>query len=112
LLETVARLDLVDHIAPVQWGLRLLITHGSRLLELDDVAALVRDFDATSLTYPWRHADARVDLLQKTVANLVGVRATATRAAIFAEIASLVSANVPPQRARAAIPYLDEPWYC
>jgi radical SAM superfamily enzyme YgiQ (UPF0313 family) len=112
LLDTVARLDLVDHVAPVQWGLRLLITHGSRLLELDDIATAVGDFDATSLTYPWRHADARVDALQKTVANLVGVRANRTRAAIFAEIGSIVSADVPPQRARAAIPYVDEPWYC
>ena len=74
LLETVARLDLVEHVAPVQWGLRLLITQGSRLLELEDVSTLVGEFDATSLTYCWRHPDARVDALQKTVANLAGVR--------------------------------------
>ncbi len=112
LLETVARLNLVDHVAPVQWGLRLLITQGSRLLELDDVMARIGNFDATSLTYPWRHADPRVDVLQRTVADLVGVRANQTRAAVFADIWSLVSADASPHLARAAIPYLDEPWYC
>ncbi len=39
LLETVASLGLVEHVAPVQWGLRLLVTEGSRLLELDDLAS-------------------------------------------------------------------------
>ena len=49
LLETVEALDLVEHVAPVQWGLRLLVTEGSRLLELDDIRAAgcaVRSADA------------------------------------------------------------------
>jgi radical SAM superfamily enzyme YgiQ (UPF0313 family) len=111
LLESVARLDLVEHVAPVQWGLRLLITQGSRLLELQDVSDLVGEFDATSLTYPWRHPDPCVDVLQKRIASFVGVRAKGTRSALFAEIAAMVGAEAP-QQARAAIPYLDEPWYC
>ena len=40
-LDDVEALDLVEHVAPVQWTLRLLVTWGSRLLELDDVRALV-----------------------------------------------------------------------
>ena len=42
LLETVASLGLIEHVAPVQWGLRLLVTYGSRLLELDDIRRAVR----------------------------------------------------------------------
>ena len=37
LLETIAELDLVDHVAPIQLAIRLLIPAGSRLLELDEV---------------------------------------------------------------------------
>jgi hypothetical protein len=35
LLDTIASLNLIEHVAPVQLSLRLLITQGSRLLELD-----------------------------------------------------------------------------
>ena len=37
LLRVLVDLDLVEHVAPVQLALRLLITSGSRLLELEDV---------------------------------------------------------------------------
>jgi radical SAM superfamily enzyme YgiQ (UPF0313 family) len=115
LLETVARLDLVEHVAPVQWGLRLLITHGSRLLELDDIRARVGPFDPQSLTYPWQHHDPRVDDLQRAVTALVGVRLNRPRRALFEEVHALATGR-PAQNhtliARAAIPYLNEPWYC
>ena len=42
LLDTIAALDLVDHVAPIQLAIRLLIPSGSRLLELDDDAAVRR----------------------------------------------------------------------
>jgi radical SAM superfamily enzyme YgiQ (UPF0313 family) len=115
LLATVAALDLVEHVAPVQWGLRLLITQGSRLLELDDIRARVGEFDARSLTYPWRHDDAAVDRLQQQVARHVGSRLTHDRHALFDQVASLVGLRLPARPAapsRATIPYLNEPWYC
>ena len=34
LLDTIDALDLVDHVAPIQLAIRLLIPEGSRLLEL------------------------------------------------------------------------------
>jgi radical SAM superfamily enzyme YgiQ (UPF0313 family) len=114
LLDTVARLDLIDRVAPVQWGLRLLITRGSRLLELADVQRLVRGFDANTLTYPWAHDDPEVDGLQQEIARLVGVRAARSRHALFTEVSSLAGrqAEDDPPLARAAIPYMNEPWYC
>jgi radical SAM superfamily enzyme YgiQ (UPF0313 family) len=114
LLDTVDRLGLVEHVAPVRWGLRLLITQGSRLLELDDIGARIGAFDPVSLTYPWRHDDPRVDDLQRAVAALVGIRLNRPRRELFERVRELTgsASNDRPVLARAAIPYLNEPWYC
>jgi hypothetical protein len=120
LIECLHDLDLVDHVAPIQLAIRLLIPRGSRLLELEDVRALVGAFDAGTLAYPWSHPDPRVDALQREVSHIVGVGTGADRRAVFAEIAALAASRagrlVPsitqrPARA-AAVPYLSEPWYC
>jgi radical SAM superfamily enzyme YgiQ (UPF0313 family) len=117
LLATVASLGLVEHVAPIQWGLRLLVTHGSRLLELDDIQARVQPFDPVTLTYPWVHEDPRVDALQGEIMRTVGVGATRPRRDIFAAVAALAGMDPrlrasTPLPARTTIPYLDEPWYC
>jgi len=122
LLETVSALGLVEHVAPVQWGLRLLVTYGSRLLELDDVRRVVGPFDRKTLTYPWLHEDSRVDRLQAQIMEMIGTKPTASRSDLFgtvAEMAGLESDAVTgrasdrcPLPARSAIPYLNEPWYC
>jgi radical SAM superfamily enzyme YgiQ (UPF0313 family) len=119
LLDLIEALDLVDHVAPIQLAIRLLIPEGSRLLELDDVRALVGRFDGAALAYPWAHPDARVDDLHRDLAGLVGVWKGDDRRAMFDEIAALayVRAGRPPRlaaprRARAVVPHLSEPWYC
>jgi hypothetical protein len=118
-LDDVDALGLVGHVAPVQWTLRLLVTWQSRLLELDDIRTLVGTFDPATLTYPWRHPDPGVDALQRDVMRLVGVRATAPRAEVFSAVRALADEAIgrlprteEPRLARAAIPYLTEPWYC
>ncbi len=117
LLETIDALDLVEHVAPVQWGLRLLVTHGSRLLELPDLGRRVDDFDPGTLTYPWVHDDPAVDALQRDVLRAVGVRLNRPRREVFDEIGALAGAQLSsprrsPAPARSTIPYLNEPWYC
>jgi radical SAM superfamily enzyme YgiQ (UPF0313 family) len=120
LLETIESLDLVEQVAPIQLAIRLLVTSGSPLLELPDIRARVDCFDAASLTWPWRHADPRVDRLQMEIMDLVGVRITAGRAATFDAVMNLAlaasgrSLKPSPQavRDRATVPYLNEPWYC
>ncbi len=113
-LRTIAELGLVENVAPVQLVLRLLVTPGSRLLELPDLE--VGPFDAKSLVYPWKHRDAEVDALGRrafeTVARLQ--KENRSRAEIFREVASLVSMPLDnfDLTPRAAVPYLDEPWYC
>jgi radical SAM superfamily enzyme YgiQ (UPF0313 family) len=121
LLEAIARLDLVQHVAPIQLAIRLLIPEGSRLLTLDEMRVHVGAFDPATLTYRWAHPDPRVDELQRDVMALVGMRLTADRLMLFDEVRALAhdraglpfpAADPRPARARATIPYLNEPWYC
>ena len=118
-LQEIDRLGLVAAISPIQYAIRLLIPDGSRMLELEDVRARIERFDAGSLTHVWRHADPRVDVLQQQLERLVGSRLNAPRDEVFAGVLDLAHAAagmpVPPREplvARAAIPYLNEPWYC
>ena len=118
LLDTIDALDLVDHVAPIQLAIRLLVPRRSRLLEVAGLRAHLGDFDAETLTYRWRHPDPRVDELQQEVMTLVGTRPAADRSRLFDDIRGLayakagLVADTRPARVRATVPYLDEPWYC
>jgi len=118
LLDTIESLDLVSHVAPIQLAIRLLVPSGSRMLEVDRIRPFVGDFDARTLTYRWTHPDARVDALQADVSALVGRRLAADRWELFDAISRLAHERAgiprPVRRAnnRAAVPCLDEPWYC
>jgi radical SAM superfamily enzyme YgiQ (UPF0313 family) len=119
LVDTIAALDLVDHVAPIQLAIRLLVPEGSRLLTVDAMRRHLGAFDPVTLTYRWTHPDPRVDDLARDVAALVGARLTADRSAVFDEISALAHERagraIPrsrPIRDRATVPYLNEPWYC
>jgi len=118
LLETIASLDLVDHVAPIQLAIRLLVPDGSRLLELPELGPHLGAFDPATLSYPWVHADPRVDALHRSVTALVGTRLTSDRRAVFDDIQALACARAglappaPLARGSSAVPYLNEPWYC
>jgi hypothetical protein len=121
LLDVVEALDLVEHVAPVQWSIRLLVTWQSRLLELTDIQSLIGYFDPRTLTYPWKHADPRVDQLQREIMALAGARPTQSRYAFVGQVRTLAGSPNPKSpdheitkspNPRTSIPYLDEPWYC
>jgi radical SAM superfamily enzyme YgiQ (UPF0313 family) len=120
LLTALAALDLIEQVPPVQLMIRLLIPDGSRLLELDDVRAVIGSYAPASLIYPWQHRDPAVDALQRSVEGIVGRQLGADRQTVFGQIWEVAFAAAqlqPPPRdaprlARAAIPYLNEPWYC
>jgi radical SAM superfamily enzyme YgiQ (UPF0313 family) len=119
LLDTIERLDLVDHVAPIQLAIRLLIPEGSRLLELPEARTFAGEFDPATLTWRWTHPDPRVDDLQREISRLVGVKLGADRRAVFDEVggraharAGLSRPHTAPKRDRATVPYLNEPWYC
>ena len=126
LLQVTEELGLVEHVAPVQWSIRLLVTWNSRLLELPEIASLVGPFDPVTLTYPWAHRDPRVDDLQRGVMEIAGVRLTQSRRDVFDQICDLAHGRPADQEARirlfapsselprprTSVPYLNEPWYC
>jgi radical SAM superfamily enzyme YgiQ (UPF0313 family) len=116
LLRTLIELDLVENVGTVQLALRLLITSGSRLLELDEIRDRAQPFDSKSLVYPWVHEDAKVDRLGAQVFRAVASlqKQGLSRAEIFAEICEIAGMKLEnfDLTPRAAIPYLDEPWYC
>jgi hypothetical protein len=120
LLHTIDKLDLAGHVAPVQLAIRLLIPNGSRMLELEDVKAVAGEFDARSLTHPWRHPDPEVDALQAELTRVVGVNISRPRHEVFGDVWDIAHARADslsrwrdsPRVARSTIPYLNEPWYC
>jgi hypothetical protein len=137
LLRVLAEQELVEAVAPIQLAIRLLIPAGSRLLELPEVRGLVGHFDAAALVYPWKHADPRVDALCEEVQEIVrsSEKLKRARAKTFARIwqaatqVAMQETQHPPLQtsqgwctharntmpvltSRAAVPYLNEPWYC
>jgi radical SAM superfamily enzyme YgiQ (UPF0313 family) len=126
LLRVLRENDLIESVAPIQLAIRLLIPAGSRLLELGEIQRLVQPFDEAALVYPWKHSDARVDALCERLQEVVhsGEKLNLRRSEIFerVELAAEEMLGVeaervarrarPPLVARAAVPYLDEPWYC
>jgi radical SAM superfamily enzyme YgiQ (UPF0313 family) len=120
LLRTLAELDLVEQVAPVQLALRLLITRGSRLLDLAELravtcAAVIGAYDAKALIYPWKHADVAVDALAARVFRLVSELQAQkrSRSEIFATVWDAAEAGPLPRLACGPpAAYVDEPWYC
>jgi radical SAM superfamily enzyme YgiQ (UPF0313 family) len=119
LLRAIDRLGLADNVSPIQLAIRLLVTHGSRLLELSDIRAVIRGFNSRSLNYPWAHPDPRVDELQKQVETRVGGNLSAPRQELFDRIWALAhdAAGLRAERQTRdlpaqPIPHLSEPWYC
>ncbi len=118
LLDLLETLDLVEQVAPIQLAIRLLVTSGSPLLELSDIRDVASAFDPASLTWPWRHSDPRVDLLQADVMKLVMSASGAPRSAVFDAISSMAreAAGLPARSSRTPsgmqVPYVSEPWYC
>lgn len=135
-LAEIARLGLVERVAPVQYAIRLLIPPGSRLLELAETRAVIDGLDQARLSYTWRNPDPRVDALQRDLERLaqspIGRRLS--RPAFFervwartyqdtpdhalATMAVEAAATPPPPPlppmplTAAPVPRLSEPWFC
>src|SRR6266849_6700195 len=120
LLRVLAAEELIENVAAIQLGIRLLIPEGSRLLELEEVRRMVGAFDAESLVYPWKNANARVDALSETMQSIAAEadRKKESRTAAFARIweSAHAAAGVVAPELRVTegcgVPFLSEPWYC
>ncbi len=120
--EFVSKHDLIDHVDPVQYAVRLLIPPGSHLLNRDTMKPHLGSLDQSEFSYHWSHPDARMDELHKTVSALVerdsqaGVDPCETFYSVW-ELAACLQGGTPPERRvfpddRARAPRLTEPWFC
>ncbi len=122
LLGTIADLDLIDHVAPVQLAIRLLVPQGSGLLDLPDAAELFDGYDRARLSYGWQNPDPNVETLFRAAAELVeaaeardlGRHETFYQLWTLAQAAAGLPAPAPmiPQPEPTGVPRLSEPWFC
>ena len=121
-LDFLAAEGLVDHVDPVQYGIRLLVPPGSLLLDLPDMRPYLGGLVPGGFHYRWTHPDPRVDRLAGEVAAMVATAAehdedaglTFNRVRALAAAAAGAPAPAPVELAagRARPPRLTEPWFC
>jgi radical SAM superfamily enzyme YgiQ (UPF0313 family) len=123
-LDFLAGEGLIDHVDPVQYGLRLLVPPGSLLLDSAAMRPHLGALERATLSYTWTHPDPRMDRLQAEtaaiVAKAIGVQADVP--AIFDRVRAMaaeaagagapapVRAAMPKDRRRP--PRLSEAWFC
>lgn len=112
--------DLVDHVDPVQYAIRLLVPPGSSLLAGAALQPHLGPLNEGELAYRWRHPDPRMDDLARDVARIVetGVRCRHEHRDTFAAIAGRTgelagrAMTVRPRAHVAPPPRLTESWFC
>jgi len=121
LLNEIVRLRLVNCVAPVQLSIRLLLPHGTRLLESEHRQAdWLGKFDSQMLGYQWMHPDPLVDELQVRIQDWVmdAEQNGLDRQKIFSgvwKLAHSINGSQPPvliQGVQPLAPQMSEPWYC
>ena len=124
LFDFVEKEELIDHLDPVQYTIRLLIPPGSLFLTEPGMAPYLGPLVQERFTYEWTHPDSRMDLLQKEMSREVEAATGADEdpAVIFDRLREQVAATregravrslhsaVDPNRPKP--PRLTEPWFC
>jgi radical SAM superfamily enzyme YgiQ (UPF0313 family) len=134
-LDFIAEHDLIEHVDPIQYAIRLLVPPGSALLDDPDGRAWLGPLDEEALSYTWQHPDPRMDALQREVQAVVEHAASVrepipvTFAAIHHLASQRLDATIPVlvgagvgndarddtgtlRQARRPVPHLSEPWFC
>ena len=119
-LEFIEENDLIDHVDPVQYSIRLLIPPGSWLAEHEETLPYRGLLDEAAFTYRWKHPDPDMDQLQKDVARIVeeDARNDEDAGTTFFRVKELahgrepigIVSSLPADRHRA--PRLTESWFC
>lgn len=120
ILDFVTERDLVEHVDPVQYAVRLLVPPGSLLLDHVAMRPHLRALDAADFAFEWKHPDPRMDGLSGEVSALVERAVTdhAHPRDIFLRVRALAcavagrDAMAKPARRRRPPPRLSEPWFC
>lgn len=127
-LDFVEEHDLIEHVDPVQYTIRLLVPPGSALLEEPDAASWLGPLDEAAFTHRWEHPDPRMDRLQREAAALVESAARENRPTeeTFAALRDLaghildapvkvlvgIASHGGLRVGRKPAPRLSEPWFC
>jgi hypothetical protein len=123
-LDFLAAEALLDHVDPVQYGLRLLVPPGSLLLETAALRPHLGPLEEATLSHRWTHPDPRMDRLQAETAEAVAqaVERGEEAPAIFDRVRALAAAAAgaaPPApvaggigKGRRRPPRLTEAWFC
>jgi radical SAM superfamily enzyme YgiQ (UPF0313 family) len=133
ILDFVAEHDLIEHVDPVQYTIRLLVPPGSALLDDEGADAWIGALDDEAFSYRWAHLDPRTDALHREVAALVegATRERWSTDATFAAVRALAEERLGKRvaaggrstgygmrprggvaLARRPVPHLSEPWFC
>ena len=96
MLDFVESEDLIDHVDPVQFSVRLLIPPGSLLLNTAALRPHVRDLVPHAFHHRWIHPDPRLDALHAAVTQVVAEAAKTKEDAetAFHRIRDLTQASV------------------
>ncbi len=125
IFDCVENKELIDHIDPVQYTIRLLVPPGSSLLSQPSIQPYLGTLDQESFTYRWTHPDPRMDELHKAASVVVesaaqsGEDATIT----FHRVRNLVYTAIGKEESSIAFPLAFEPdrkrpprltedWFC
>ena len=123
LLEFVQKHDLVYHLDPVQYSIRLLLPPGSWLLDIPEIQPSLGRLVQKDFVYTWQHSDPKVDALQQQVSRVAEEAANSGEdpATTFYRIKELTVATIfgrstvaqPRYRHRSVrSPHLTEAWFC
>jgi radical SAM superfamily enzyme YgiQ (UPF0313 family) len=124
MLDVIEHEELVDHVDPVQYAIRLLIPPASMLLERSAIQPFLGSLDHAAFSYQWTHPDRRMDELHQAVTELVedATKVDEDPAVTFQRIRALATAvrdgRLPaafsghPPLERRRPPRLTEPWFC
>ena len=125
ILDCVESKELIDHIDPVQYTIRLLVPPGSPLLPQPSMQLHLGVLDQESFTYRWTHPDPRMDELHKAVSVAVESASQIREEAFvtFHRVRSLAYAAIGREESPIALPLafeadrrrpprLTEDWFC
>ena len=123
-LEFVEFHNLIDHVDPVQYSIRLLVPPGSLLLSQPDTHQWLGRLVQESFSHEWAHPDPHMDELHKGVVAIVEQAAVGNEDAAetfytILEFALTLRGDAPATRlglpvdpARLRPPRLSEAWFC
>ena len=125
ILDCVENTELIDHIDPVQYTIRLLVPPGSSLIAQPAIQPYLGALDQESFTYLWTHPDPRMDELHKAVTVAVESASQISEDAFvtFHRVRNLAYAAIGREKSSIAFPMdfgpdrkrpprLTEDWFC